>query len=206
MRESRTASPVRQSKDRAVSATAKEWLVHPEMMRIQCTPPMIMKIRRNSLLAIAAAAFTVLSAAHRADASAGAPPVLVSTASGPCSLLTQAEVETALGKGASMSSVRNPRTGMDECRLKPAQAGKIQEIIVVVLSAQGWDMVKKSLVDGKDVKDVRGLGDDAFAGSFIGYNVRKGQKYVKVFGPLTNDAAANDKATHYLAEKAVSRL
>lgn len=95
---------------------------------------------------------------------------------------------------------------MDECRLKPAQAGKIQEIIVVVLSAQGWDMVKKAYVNGKDVKDVRGLGEDAFAGRFIGYNVRKGQKYVKVFGPLTNDAAANDKATHYLAEKAVSRL
>jgi hypothetical protein len=124
----------------------------------------------------------------------------------PCSLLTQADVEAALGKGASMTSTHNSRTGMDECRLKPAQAGKIQEIIVVVLSAQGWDMVKKGFVDGKDVKDVRGLGDDAFAGRFIGYNVRKGQRYVKVFGPLTNDAAANDKATHYLAGKAASRL
>jgi hypothetical protein len=124
----------------------------------------------------------------------------------PCSLLTQADVEAALGKGATMASTHNPRTGMDECRLKPAQAGKIQEIIVVVLSAQGWDTVKKGFVDGKDVKDVRGLGDDAFAGRFIGYNVRKGQRYVKVFGPLTNDAAANDKATRYLAGKAASRL
>ena len=124
----------------------------------------------------------------------------------PCSLLTQADADAALGKGATMASTHNPRTGMDECRLKPAQAGKIQEIIVVVLSAQGWDMVKKTMVDGKEVKDVRGLGDDAFAGRFIGYNVRKGQRYVKVFGPLTNDAAANDKATHYLAEKAAARL
>lgn len=105
-----------------------------------------------------------------------------------------------------MSATHNPRTGMDECRLKPAQPGKIQEIIVVVLSAQGWDTVKKTFVNGKDIKEVRGLGDDAFAGRFMGYNVRKGQKYVKVFGPMTNNDAANDKATHYLAERAVSRL
>lgn len=105
-----------------------------------------------------------------------------------------------------MASTHNPRTGMDECRLKPAQSSKIQEIIVVVLPATGWDMVKKAYVNGKDVKEVRGLGDDAFAGRFMGYNVRKGQRYVKVFGPLTNDAAANDKATRYLAERAASRL
>jgi hypothetical protein len=163
-------------------------------------------IRRNSLPVLAAAACTLLFATQRANAFATATPVLMTAPSGPCSLLTQAEVETALGKGASMSSVHNPRTGMDECRLKPAQAGKIQEIIVVVLSAQGWDMVKKTFVNGKDVKDVRGLGDDAFAGRFIGYNVRKGQKYVNVFGPLTNNDAANDKATRFLAEKAASRL
>ena len=133
---------------------------------------------------------------------APAPPF----ADGPCSLLTQPEVETALGKGATMNSTNNPRTGMDECRLKPAQAGKVQEIVVVVLSAQGWDTVKKTFVDGKDIKEVRGIGEDGFVGRFIGYNVKKGQKYVKVFGPLTNDAAANDKATRFLAERAVSRL
>ncbi len=105
-----------------------------------------------------------------------------------------------------MAATHNPRTGMDECRLKPVQAGKIQEIIVIVNSAQGWDMVKKTFVNGKDVKAVSGLGEDAFAGRFIGYNVKKGQKYVKVFGPLTNDAAANDRATRYLAERAVARL
>jgi len=125
---------------------------------------------------------------------------------GPCTLLTQSDADAALGKGAVISSTHNPRTGMDECRIKPAQAGKVQEVIVVILPATGWDSVKKAFVDGKDVKEVRGLGDDAFAGRFIGYNVRKGQKYVKVFGPLTNDPAANDKATRYLAERAVSRL
>jgi hypothetical protein len=152
---------------------------------------------RTSLPALAAFIF-VLSAFP--TTALGAP------ATGPCALLTQTEVETALGKGATMASTRNPRTGMDECRLKPAQSGKIQEIIVVVLPATGWEMVKKSYVNGKDVKEVRGLGDDAFAGRFMGYNVRKGQKYVKVFGPLTNDEAANDKATRYLAERAASRL
>jgi len=161
---------------------------------------------RNSCSSLVMAALACTAAICLLATSAPATPAASPSANTPCSLLTQADVEGALGKGATMASTHNPRTGMDECRLKPASAGKIQEIIVVVLSAQGWDMVKKSMVDGKEVKDVRGLGDDAFAGRFIGYNVRKGQRYVKVFGPLTNDAVANDKATHYLAEKAASRL
>jgi len=166
---------------------------------------MTLLIRNISLLLFTTA--SLLSLPGRAAITfAAALPVVVSSAGSPCSLLTQAEVETALGKGAIMSSVRNPRTDNDECRLKPAHAGKIQEIIVVILPAQGWDMVKKAYVDGKDIKAVPGLGDDAFAGRFIGYNVRKGQKYVKVFGPMTNDNAANEKATRYLAERAASRL
>jgi hypothetical protein len=166
--------------------------------------PMHIRDRRFSLLmAVLALGITILFLPPmNTTAMTMSPPA----ANVPCSLLTQADADSALGKGASMASTHNPRTGMDECRLKPAKAGKIQEIIVVVLSAQGWDMVKKTMVDGKEVKDVRGVGDDAFAGRFIGYNVRKGQRYVKVFGPLTNDAAANDKATHYLAEKAAARL
>lgn len=165
---------------------------------------MHIRSRRSSLLVALVAFLAAVFILRPRDASAlPSPPTAANI---PCSLLTQADVEAALGKGASMASTHNPRTGMDECRLKPATAGKIQEIIVVVLSAQGWEMVKKGFVDGKDVKDVRGLGDDAFAGRFIGYNVRKGHRYVKVFGPLTNDAAANDKATRYLAEKAASRL
>lgn len=166
--------------------------------------PMHIRDRRFSLfLAVLALGITIpfLRPMNTAAMTLSPPAANV-----PCSLLTQADADAALGKGATMASTHNPRTGMDECRLKPAQAGKIQEIIVVVLSAQGWDMVKKTMVDGKEVKDVRGLGDDAFAGRFIGYNVRKGQRYVKVFGPLTNNAAGNDKATHYLAEKAAARL
>ena len=164
-----------------------------------------MKIQALGLTLLQFATTSVLVAACTVGFGAVRPNVVIA-ASGPCSLLTQTDVETALGKGATMTSTKNPRTGMDECVLKPAQAGKIHEIKVVILSAQGWDMVKKSFVDGKDIKDVRGMGDDAFAGRFIGYNAKKGDKYVKVFGPLDNDNAANEKATHYLAERAVSRL
>lgn len=166
-----------------------------------------MNIRVRGLFPVLSpvAAFAILLC-RPANVYATVQPAPLPAASSPCSLLTQAEVESALGQGATMLATHNPRTGMDECRLKPAQPGKIQEIIVVVLSAQGWDTVKKTFVNGKDIKEVRGLGDDAFAGRFMGYNVRKGQKYVKVFGPMTNNDAANDKATHYLAERAVSRL
>lgn len=41
----------------------------------------------------------------------------------------------------------------------------------------------------------------------VGYNVRKGNRYVQVFGSLMNENdSANGKATRYLAEKAASRL
>ncbi|MGC2694638.1 MAG: hypothetical protein WA738_02505 [Candidatus Angelobacter sp.] len=43
-------------------------------------------------------------------------------------------------------------------------------------------------------------------GRAVGYNVRKGNKYVQVFGAVTNNDAANEKATRYLAERAVTRL
>ncbi len=91
---------------------------------------------------------------------------------------------------------------MDECRLKAGDVRGIDEVIILVHPAIGWDMVKKQLME----KDAPGLGDDALSGRLIGYNVRKGNNYVQVFGPLTNEAAANDKATRYLAERASSRL
>lgn len=101
-----------------------------------------------------------------------------------------------------MTATSNPRTGMDECRLKPGHASGVDEIIVAVHSATGWETTKKMLME----KPAPGLGDDAFAGRFLGYNVRKGNKYVQVFGSMTNNDAANDKATRYLAERASSRL
>lgn len=91
---------------------------------------------------------------------------------------------------------------MDECRLKPGQAPGISEVIVLVHPAVGWDMVKQQLME----KPAPGLGDDAFVGRAIGYNVRKGNNYVQVFGPVTNEDKANDKATRYIAERAASRL
>jgi hypothetical protein len=125
----------------------------------------------------------------------------------PCSLVTQAEVETALGKGASMSPVFNERIGMKECRLKPAAPGKIEVVIIVVHPAVSFEAVKKAMLPpSSDGKSLSGMGDDGFVGRAVGYNVRKGSLYVQVFGAVTNDDAANDKATRYLAEKASSRL
>jgi hypothetical protein len=121
--------------------------------------------------------------------------------------VTQAEVEIALGKGATMTSFFNDRLGKQQCRLKPAAAGTIEEIIIMVNSADLWDGIKKAMLPpSSDAKVVPGLGDDAFVGRAVGYNVRKGNKYVQVFGAVTNNDAANDKATHYLASKAITRL
>jgi hypothetical protein len=50
------------------------------------------------------------------------------------------------------------------------------------------------------------LGDDAFEGAATGYFVRKGNKYIQVFGSVLNKPAANEKATRYLAERAATRL
>jgi len=125
----------------------------------------------------------------------------------PCSLVTQAEVENALGKGATMTSFNNQRIGMQECRLKPASPGAIEEVLIIVHKADMWDGIKKAMLPpSSDAKVVTGLGDDAFVGRAVGYNVRKGDKYVQVFGAVTNNDAANEKATRYLVERAVSRL
>jgi len=125
----------------------------------------------------------------------------------PCSLITQPEIETALGKGATMTSTFNERIGMQECRLKPANSGTIDVIIVIVHKADLWDGVKKAMLPpSSDAKPVSGLGDDAFVGRAVGYNVRKGNKYIQVFGAVTNNDAANEKATRYLAERTSSRL
>jgi hypothetical protein len=125
----------------------------------------------------------------------------------PCSLVTQAEVETALGKGATKTSIYNERLGAQQCRLKPATAGTIDVIVMGVHKADLWDGIKKAMLPpGSDAKPVPGLGDDAFVGRAVGYNVRKGDKYVQIFGAVTNNDAANEKATRYLAERASSRL
>jgi hypothetical protein len=125
----------------------------------------------------------------------------------PCSLITQEEVETALGKGATKTSIYNERIGMQQCRLKPATAGTIDLIVMDVQKADLWDGIKKAMLPpSSDAKPVSGLGDDAFVGRAVGYNVRKGGKYVQIFGAVTNNDAANEKATRYLAERASSRL
>ena len=141
------------------------------------------------------------------EATASSPATATMSAANPCSLLTRAEVESALGAGAVMTGNRNPRTGQDECRLKPGTQKGIVEIIMVVHPVQNWEALKKALMDAdKGSKQISGIGDDGFVTRFLGYNVRKGDRYIQVFGDMQNDSAANDKATKYLAEKAVSRM
>jgi len=111
-----------------------------------------------------------------------------------------------MGKGATVAPVHNPRTGDDECHVKGTSPG-LEEVLIILHRAGEWDAIKNAMVTSNTgVKAVSGLGDDAFAGRGIGYNARKGQRYVQVFGVLTNKDAANDKATRYLAERAVSRM
>lgn len=106
-----------------------------------------------------------------------------------------------------MTSFNNQRIGMQECRLKPASPGTIEEVMVIVHKADMWDGIKKAMLPpSSDAKIVPGLGDDAFVGRAVGYNVRKGDRYVQVFGAVPNNDAANEKATRYLVERALSRL
>jgi hypothetical protein len=166
------------------------------------------------LLAIATA-ILFLSACSKSSSGSGTTPSTNASTSAPvlsglpdpCSLVTQAEVENALGKGATMASFNNQRIGMQECRLKPASPGAIEEVLIIVHKADMWDGIKKAMLPpNSDAKVVPGLGDDAFVGRAVGYNVRKGDKYVQVFGAVTNNDATNEKATRYLAERALSRL
>lgn len=163
------------------------------------------------LAATAALIFLVSCSSASTSVPTSTSPGTTQSAAGalakPCSLVTQEEVESALGKGATMTPIFNERIGMHECRLKPATTGTIEVIVMVVHSADQWDGVKKAMLPpSSDAKSVSDLGDDAFVGRAVGYNVRKGGKYVQVFGAVTNNDAANEKATRYLAERAASRL
>ena len=167
------------------------------------------------VLFVIATIILFLSACSKSSSSSGASPSGNAASSAPvlgglpdpCSLVTQTEVESALGKGATMTSFNNQRIGMQECRLKPASPGAIEEVLIIVHKADMWDGIKKAMLPpSSDAKLVPGLGDDAFVGRAVGYNVRKGDKYVQVFGAVTNNDAANEKATRYLVERAFSRL
>ena len=141
-----------------------------------------------------------------AGQTAGQMTTASSGTSAPCSLITPDEAQTAMGKGATVAPVHNPRTGDDECHVKGTSPG-LEEVLIILHRADQWDAIKNAMVNSKtDVKAVSGLGDDAFAGRGIGYNARKGGRYVQVFGVLTNKDAANDKATRYLAERAIARM
>src|SRR5437868_8064405 len=166
----------------------------------------ILSVIATIILFLSACSKSSSSSGATSSATASSAPVLGGLPD-PCSLVTQAEVENALGKGATMTSFNNQRIGMQECRLKPVSPGAIEEVLIIVHKADMWDGIKKAMLPpSSDAKVVPGQGDDAFVGRAMGYNVRKGDKYVQVFGAVTNKDAANEKATRYLVERSLSRL
>src|SRR5262249_18583821 len=86
------------------------------------------------LSAVAVLFLAACSSSPPNPGSGAAPAAPAAAVSGglpePFSLIPQAEVETALGKGASKPSVYNERLGAQQCRLKPAVAGTIDEIVM----------------------------------------------------------------------------
>ena len=130
-----------------------------------------------------------------------------SASSGPCSLITQAEVETALGAGATMTAETSPRTGLRECKLKLPNGTELDQLVMVIQSTnnQSWEVVKKTFMQDKKVKEVPGIGDDAInVGGYAGIWARKGDKYVQIFGSMKPER--DEKAEIYLLQRAVSRL
>jgi len=123
----------------------------------------------------------------------------------PCSLITQAEVESALGKNASMREATNPRTGTEECILVPVHGGDMDHITIVLhdTTPQDWEMLKKTYVQDKSTP-IPGLGDDAINTGQLGVWARKGNIYMQIYGVIKYQR--DEKAELFLAEKAMSRL
>src|SRR5215471_498180 len=69
----------------------------------------------------------------------------------PCSLITQAEAETAMGKGTIMTKARNPYTGREECHLKGTTPG-LDEIDISVHHPDMWDQTKATVLNDSRVR------------------------------------------------------
>jgi hypothetical protein len=123
----------------------------------------------------------------------------------PCSLITQAELESALGKNATMTDAPNPRTGIEECTLVPVHGGDMDHITIVLhdTTPQDWEKLKKTYAQDKSTP-IPGLGDDAINAGQLGVWARKGNIYMQIYGVIKYQR--DEKAELFLAEKALSRL
>jgi len=165
------------------------------------------RMRRISLLTAVACTLIPLitgcskSGPKPATNSASAPSVELPK---PCSLITQEEAESALGRGATMTASTNPRTSVEECAVKPAKGTELDHLTIVLhdTTAESWETVKKS--HAQDVTPIPGLGDDAINVGMYGVWVRKGNVYLQIYGAIDNQR--NEKAELFLAAKAVSRM
>ncbi|HZR29751.1 MAG TPA: hypothetical protein VFA71_13310 [Terriglobales bacterium] len=123
----------------------------------------------------------------------------------PCSLITQDELESALGKKATMRDAANPRTGIEECTLVPVHGGDMDHITIVLhdTTQQDWEALKKTYAQDKSTP-IPGLGDDAINAGQLGVWARKGNIYMQIYGVINYQR--DEKAELFLAEKALSRL
>jgi hypothetical protein len=123
----------------------------------------------------------------------------------PCSLITLAEVETALGAGATKTQVRNPRLEYNECHLQPGSAKDVTERIIIIrqIDDRLWQGMKEAFPDNKREP---GVGDDAFSRLGTGFNELKGRSWIQICCDFGDVTPAQQKANRYLAERAASRL
>lgn len=95
----------------------------------------------------------------------------------PCTLVTAAEVETAIGApvGEGISElVSNPTTGEGRsCRIQ-ATAGRAEAMVEVWPSPAGYESYKEFMDGFGGVQDVPGVGDDAFTVGRTEVQVLKG--------------------------------
>jgi hypothetical protein len=172
--------------------------------------------RLSSCLGIAVCAgllFVAGCSKSSSNANTGTNPNLsVSNAAGswlsdPCSLITQAEVETVLGKGATMKSFVQERTGIHMCEIGPAQATDSNKLKLYGRKTSDWEGIKKAFMSGTKSKIVPGVGDDAFyVEGILGVLARKGDTYVEVSPLIAFHSTVDEKTLRSIAERAVSRL
>lgn len=171
-----------------------------------------MKFRSNLVLCLALAiSFFVLSGCTQqkpVEAANEAQPTVAteSARSAPssvvvCSLLTQADLEAVMGKGATTNAYK-PDT---ECILNGAGAMNVLTVSVTTYGGD-WANVKQGFKKSDpSSKDVSGVGEDAF--TFMGGVVaKKGSRFVSVGGSLSDGPMKQEDGAKYLAEKVVDKL
>lgn len=118
-----------------------------------------------------------------------------------CSLLTQADIESVMGKGATTNAYK-PDT---ECILNGASPMNVLTVSVTTYGGE-WSNVKQGFKKmDPSSKDISGVGEDAF--TYLGGVVtKKGGRFVSVGGAITDAPMKQLDGARFLAEKVVAKL